>query len=96
MKTQLKSASDVAQDTVQGCQMGFPRIVHVEKRVSVWCRISPLGIEKGRVHFEMMEGAVDARAFVTPSSDVGAAAGSVSQGPLPPATQTPSKAQVIP
>jgi hypothetical protein len=55
-----------------------------KKRVSVWRRISPPGIEKGQVHFEMMEGAVDAQAFFSPSSDVGAAAGPVSQGPLPP------------
>jgi hypothetical protein len=69
-------------------------------RVSVWRRISPPGIEKGQAHFERMNGAVDARAFVTPSSDVGAAAVSVSQGSLPPRPrrkrQTPSKAQVIP
>jgi hypothetical protein len=30
VKAKLKSASDIAQDTFEGCQMGFPRIVHVE------------------------------------------------------------------
>jgi hypothetical protein len=68
----------------------------VKTCVSVWRRISPPGVEKGQAHFERMNGAVDARAIVTPSSDVGAAAASASQGSLPPATQTPSKAQVIP
>jgi hypothetical protein len=53
-------------------------------RVSVWRRISPPGVEKGQAHFERMNGAVDARAIVTPSSDVGAAAASASQGSLPP------------
>lgn len=53
-------------------------------RVCVWRRISPPGVEKGQAHFERMNEAVDARAIVTPSSDVGAAAASASQDSLPP------------
>jgi hypothetical protein len=55
-----------------------------KKKVYIWRRISPPGIEKGPAHHKMIAGGVDAHVSDSPPREVGAAARPASLGTLPP------------